>query len=88
MTNEELKAHIQQVHQQLEDAKVQTEDKNLIGHLMSEIVERASADKEPDTTKKPLKERLEEQEARFENTHPLLAATLRQIINALNNMGI
>lgn len=87
MANEELKHHAQMLHQQLESSKLTSEERDILSHLMTEILALLQ-DKEEEPDISTLQDRLEEHSIRFENRHPAVADTVRQVINALANMGI
>ncbi|MCB1669283.1 MAG: DUF4404 family protein [Pseudomonadales bacterium] len=89
MSDNELRNRLQDLHEELERAsKLSTEERDVLGSLMTEMVEIANegelASQQPDS----LMDQLEEQVNEFENRHPRLAGVLRQIIEALGKMGI
>lgn len=87
MANEELKHHAQMLHKQLEGSKLSPEERDILSHLMTEILALLrGSEEEPDIS--TLQDKLEEHSIRFENRHPAVADTIRQVVNALANMGI
>ena len=88
MADDDLKAHFDELRSQLKDSKLDSEDQNMIGHLMSEIVKVASEEEEAEQEPHHYLEKLEEQAAKLESAHPLIASTLRQVAHLLGNMGI
>ncbi len=89
MSNEELKSRLEELHQQLEASQVNAEDRNLLGHLMSDMVNIAGGEQpgesEGDLT---VTERLEQKASEFEQRHPTVAGVMRQIADLLGKMGI
>lgn len=89
MTNEELHGQLQQLHRELEQAKsIAAEDRDMLSHLMSDMVEIAQGKEPEDKPQHHLRDQLEEKASEFEVDHPRLAAILRQVLDALNRMGI
>ncbi|MEZ5530352.1 MAG: DUF4404 family protein [Porticoccaceae bacterium] len=89
MTNEDLQGQLQQLHRELEQAKnVAAEDRDMLSHLMSDMVEIAQGKEPEDKPLHHLLDQLEERASEFEVDHPRLATTIRQVLDALNRMGI
>lgn len=94
MSNEELKARLEDLHQELEKAhKLSLEERDKFGSLMSDMVliaQGEGSDKDHDTVghDATLREKLEHKASDFDVDHPRLAGVLRQIIDVLNKMGI
>jgi hypothetical protein len=86
MTEQKLKSNIQEVHAELERANTMTsQEKDLLGSLMEEIVIHAGAD---DEKKQAVTSELDRQATKFEMDYPKIAGLLRQIMDALGKMGI
>jgi hypothetical protein len=90
MNNAHLKEHLKNLHQELttvenvdEDSqrlleKIHDDVQMLLSHPAGEqMVQHAT-----------VKERLAESARHFDTSHPALAATIRTVVNTLNNMGI
>lgn len=89
MANEELRDQLTQLHDELEKAKnISREERDVFGNLMSDMVKIAQGSEMPEERHLTLREKLEQKESEFEIDHPRLAAVIRQILDALNRMGI
>ena len=99
MANDELKKHISELQQQMEASAIDGEDRNLLGHLMSDMVKIAQGEPSPDPENAPAAKRLLEQQpgfaetlerqaGDFEQQHPNIANILRQVADLLGKMGI
>lgn len=89
MSDNELSNRLQDLHEELERAsKLSTEERDVLGSLMTEMVEIANEGEQASQQPDSLMDQLEEQVNEFENRHPRLAGVLRQIIEALGKMGI
>lgn len=88
MTNDELRSHLEELHRELEQAKMVPEDRDVFGHLMSDMVRIAQGSDLSHKQHTGLRAKLEEKESEFETEHPRLAGVIRQILDALNRMGI
>ena len=87
MANEELKKHISELQELMERSKLDREDQNFLGHLMSEIV-KGSSNKAELAEKQTFLENIEEKAVKLEGAHPKLAGALRQVGRVLSDMGI
>jgi hypothetical protein len=89
MTNEELKKHLDELHDELEKAHTMaSEERDMFGLLMSEMVQIAQGEGQPDEHKETLRERLDIKASDFDADYPRLAGVIRQVIDALGKMGI
>lgn len=89
MKNEELHSQLQQLHKELEQAKTLAPgDRDVLGNLMSDMVKIAQGEEPAEKPRQSLREKLEEKESEFEVVHPRLAGVIRQVLDALNRMGI
>lgn len=89
MANEELRTQLAQLHDELEHAKtIAPEERDVFGNLMSDMVKIAQGTEVPEERHVTLREKLEQKESEFEIDHPRLAGIIRQILDALNRMGI
>lgn len=89
MKNEELHSQLEQLHEELARAKtLAPEDRDVLGNLMSDMVKIAQGEEPAEKPRRTLREKLEEKESEFEIEHPRLAGVIRQILDALNRMGI
>lgn len=88
MSEIELKQRLHELHDELERAsKLTTEERDVLGHLMTEMVEIAQAEEVPDAPD-DLQDRVERYAGDFENQHPRIAGLLRHILDVLGKMGI
>jgi hypothetical protein len=90
MNNSDLKTHLKNLHQELKTVEVVDEDSQRLLEEIQNDVQLLLAHKgdEPLQKHKPVKERLAESARHFDSSHPTLAATIRTVVNTLNNMGI
>lgn len=89
MTNDDLRSQLAQLHNELEHAKtLAPEERDVFGNLMSDMVKIAQGSEVPEKHRRSLRETLEQKENEFEVDHPRLAGVIRQILDALNRMGI
>lgn len=90
--SEALRDTLDELHEQLEsveagDSEVQTLLQGAIEDLRGAL--DASAESEPEESEhETIVERFEEAAAHFEESHPMLAGTLRKLAEALSQMGI
>ncbi|HUI92689.1 MAG TPA: DUF4404 family protein [Chitinivibrionales bacterium] len=90
MNNFILKEHLEHLHEELQtiDA-VDEESKTLLAEIQADVrTLLAHKGATPSPHHAPIKERLAESARHFDSSHPTLAATIRTVVNALNNMGI
>ncbi|MFT7301033.1 MAG: chromosome segregation ATPase [Porticoccus sp.] len=89
MANKELRAQLDQLHKELEKANaLAPEDRDLFGHLLSDMVRIAQGEEPGVNPKESLRDQLEHKASDFESDHPRLAAIVRQVLDSLNKMGI
>tara|TARA_B110000503_G_scaffold105749_1_gene157822 strand:- start:3203 stop:3472 length:270 start_codon:yes stop_codon:yes gene_type:complete len=89
MTNEELRAQLDELHKELEKANtLAPEERDLFGHLLSDMVRIAQCEEPGVNPKETLRDQLEHKASDFESDHPRLAAIVRQVLDSLNKMGI
>ncbi|PCJ91139.1 MAG: hypothetical protein COA46_09335 [Porticoccaceae bacterium] len=89
MNNEELKKQIDELHKELEKAQtLAPEERDLFGHLMSDMVLIAQGQNKTDAGRETLREKLEHKASDFDSSHPGLAGVIRQVLDALGKMGI
>jgi len=89
MAEQDLRNQLNQLHEELESAKnLPTEERDMLGHLMTDMVKIAQGDELPEEHHATLRERLEQKESEFELDHPRLAGVIRHILDSLNRMGI
>ena len=90
MNNADLKQHLKNLHQELTTAEaVDEESKKLLEEIQDDVrFMLAHKGNEPLPRHATVKERLTEAERHFGASHPALAATIRTVVNTLNNMGI
>jgi len=92
MTNDQLKASIANVQEVMRVA-LETPERDLLGHILSEMVRGpqvavASGGAAVSHDVGSLTDQLDEQAVGFESEHPQLARALRELIDALNKMGV
>lgn len=89
MDPEKLKSLVQQLHEELADAKaLPPELEGEVSQVVSEMAELLPAKSEPDEEHHSALEKIEEYASGFDAEHPKLASALRQISVALGNIGI
>ena len=94
MKNEALMEHIEQARAELLAVKSLTPaDRDLVGQLMTEVVSHLT-EEEPDSSesddarRESLAEKLKEQVAHLEASHPKLAGMLDRLTSMLSSLGI
>jgi Domain of unknown function (DUF4404) len=90
MNNAYLKEHLRNLHQELTTIEDVDEDsKKLLEGIQDDVgFLLAHKGDEPVQRHATLRDRLTEAERHFGASHPSLAATIRTVVNTLNNMGI
>jgi len=90
MNNANLKEHLKNLHQELKTVDAVDEDSQRLLEEIHDDVQTLLAHKsgEPMLEHGTIKERLAESARHFNASHPSLAATIRTVVNTLNNMGI
>lgn len=86
MNKEQLKSQLSQLHQDLAGQPSLDDENRVLLQQLAEDIQLLLDDES--SAEEGLVERLEQQSVRFENEHPTLGSTLRQIIDALGRMGI
>jgi len=94
MTNDQLRASIANVREVMQVA-LESSERDLLGHLLSEMVRgpqvavaAGGAALAVNNDIGSLTDQLDEQAVGFESEHPQLARALRELIDALNKMGV
>jgi hypothetical protein len=90
MNNAVLKEHLKNLHQELTTAEVVDEDSQRLLEEIQDDVQVLLAHKgnTPSPQHATIKDRLAESARHFNSSHPALSATIRTVVNTLNNMGI
>jgi hypothetical protein len=90
MNNADLKEHLKNLHQELTTVEAVDEDSQRLLVKIRDDVQVLLAHKKGGSTLQhaPIKERLAESARHFDTSHPALAATIRNVVSALNTMGI
>jgi hypothetical protein len=90
MNNADLKEHLNNLHQELTTVEAVDEDSQRLLVKIRNDVQVLLAHKSGGPTHQhaPIKERLAESARHFDTSHPALAATIRNVVSALNTMGI
>ncbi len=89
MPDPDLREQLDELHRQLEDAnRSDAHVKDMLGSLMEDIITISTKEHVDESHKESVKQQLEEHAASFENRHPKLAASIRQIMDLLAKMGI
>jgi hypothetical protein len=90
MNNNDLKEHLKNLHQELSEVTVVDEDSKKLLEEIQEDVQSLLSHKSGDTLELhgTIRDRLAESARHFNASHPTLAATIRTVVNTLNNMGI
>ncbi|TNC93055.1 DUF4404 family protein [Thalassolituus sp.] len=85
MPDTQLKAQLEQLHQALSSGpELDDESRELLSRIAGDI---DSLDIDADDTS-DLSDLIQEQAIRFDQEHPALSATLRQLIDTLGRMGV
>jgi hypothetical protein len=90
MNNTVLKEHLKNLHQELTTVENVDEDsQRLLENIQTDVrFLLAHKGDKPSPHHTPIKERLAETARHFDLSHPAFAATIRTVVNTLNNMGI
>jgi hypothetical protein len=90
MDNAHLKEHLKNLHQELTAAQgIDEESQNLLEKVQGDVqVLLSHKGDKLSSQHATVKDRLIEAERHFDASHPTLAATIRTVVNTLNNMGI
>jgi hypothetical protein len=90
MNNPDLKEHLKNLHQELTSVDVVDEDsQRLLEEIQNDVqVLLAHKSDTPSPQHATIRNRLAESARHFDLSHPTLAATMRIVVNTLNNMGI
>ncbi|MBG57570.1 MAG: DUF4404 domain-containing protein [Porticoccus sp.] len=87
--NDDLRDQLATLHNELEKAKtLDPEDRDMLGHLMSDMIRIAQGDLEKEPHHESLREQLERKAGDFDLDHPRLAGVVRQLLDSLGKMGI
>ena len=90
MNNFILKEHLEHLHEELQTVDaVDEESKTLLAEIQADVktllAHKGNKPSEHHTT---IKDRLADSARHFNSSHPTFAATIRTVVNTLNNMGI
>jgi tRNA C32,U32 (ribose-2'-O)-methylase TrmJ len=89
MNKQDLEEKLQQLHSQLEEIEVDENKRSSIEQLMADIQHLLELEQAPETHKyKRLGEKLRENVAQFEATHPTATMLMGQAIDIMVQMGI
>lgn len=89
MNDQELRRELKELHDQIEGAlKKEPLDKDMLGHVMTDLVKVSQGLALQPHEEETLKEQLEHQASDFEMRHPRLASTFREIMDILAKLGI
>ncbi len=89
MPNEDLKQHLAELQQTLSDANhLKPGEADVLSQLMEEMVVIASSEDVAPEDDSGILDQLEKQATDFELNHPKVGAVIRQIMEALEKMGI
>ncbi len=89
MPNEDLKQHLSELQKTLADAsQLKPGEEDVLSQLMEEMVVLSSSEDVAPENDSGILEQLEKQATDFELNHPKIGAVLRQIMEALEKMGI
>lgn len=89
MTASQLKESINHVREVMQDA-LESKERDLLGHLLHNMMRGRDAPTDDGVTldNATLVQQLDQQAVVFETDHPQLAKALRELIDALNKMGV
>jgi hypothetical protein len=89
MTDQELRQELQELHDQIEASLHKSpSDKDLLGHIMTDVVRLAQGEEIGEVDAESLKEQLEDKATDFESRHPTIAGVLRDMMDVLARLGI
>lgn len=83
-----LRQELADLHKKLESTTQGSSEKDLLGHVMTDVVRVASGEELHPKESETLKEHLDEQASDFEARHPRTAGVLREIMDVLGRLGI
>ena len=87
--NDDLRDQLATLHNELEKAKtLDPEDRDMLGHLMSDMIRIAQGDLKKEAHHETVREQLERKASEFDLDHPRLAGVVRQLLDSLGKMGI
>lgn len=89
MVEDKLHAQLEDLHAELERAaKVERGEKDIVGNLLTEVVDLMSTEEVAEEQHRDLLDRLESKALEFDFDHPRLAAMLRRLVNLLAGLGV
>ncbi len=89
MVEDKLHAQLEDLHAELERAaKVERGEKDIVGNLLTEVVDLMSTEEVAAEQHRDLLDRLESKALEFDFDHPRLAAMLRRLVNLLAGLGV
>ena len=88
MAEQDLRAELKQLHDQIE-ASMHKEplDRDILSHIMTDLVRVARGEKLYGQETESLKDQLEEKATDFESRHPKIAGILREVMEVLSKLG-
>lgn len=88
MNDQELRAELKELHDRIA-ASMHKEplDRDILSHIMTDLVRVAEGEKLYETESDTLKEQLEEKATNFESQHPKTAGVLREVMDVLSKLG-
>ncbi len=86
--DQELRQELADLHRKLESTTQGSPEKDLLGHVMNDVIKVASGEELHPEENETLKEHLDEQASSFEARHPRTAGVLREIMDVLGRLGI
>lgn len=89
MVEDKLHAQLEDLHAELARAtEVKRGEKDVVGHLLTEVVDLMSGEEVAEQQHRDLLERLESKALEFDFDHPKLAAMLRRLVHLLAGLGV
>lgn len=89
MEDQELRDQLAQLHRKLEEAtRNEPLDRDVLSHVMTDIVKLSSGQVLHPDQEENLKEQLRHQASDFELRHPKLASITQEIMDVLSRLGI
>jgi len=89
MKDEDLRSELKQLHDQLTTSlHKEPEEKDVLSHIMTDLVLVAQGEELDGVDSESLKEQLEEKATNFESRHPKAAGVLREVMDVLARLGI
>lgn len=89
MVKKKLLENIEDVREELlSETNIGTEDKDIVGNLVTDVAAHLTENEQDQTTSDRLKDRIDQQITNLEMKHPRLATMLGRMASLLSSLGI